>query len=150
MRKVVQKTKRCLQFIVGGNQLRIVIQRSLFLFVIWICTIAYFRYNSGLRPVSSKNELCSDAIQNDQQVANYVDTITEISDSTSEFNDNYVDIKSDTAIRSQEEIVHYNQLLMPNVPFEFWWEQNQNKNKTGKKHKCAYFPNLFDLKFDNK
>ena len=44
------------------------------------------------------------------------------------------------------------QELAPNVPYEFWVREkakiSNNKNKI--KNKCAYFPSVFDLRFNNK
>ena len=47
-----------------------------------------------------------------------------------------------------EELAPLIQQRVPNVPFEFWIKE---KSKIyGKNHTCAFYPNVFDIKFNNK
>jgi hypothetical protein len=47
-----------------------------------------------------------------------------------------------------EEMAPLIQQRVPNVPFEFWLRE---KSKIyGKNHTCAFYPNVFDIKFNNK
>lgn len=47
-----------------------------------------------------------------------------------------------------EEMAPFIQRRVPNVPFEFWIKE---KSKIyGKNHTCAFYPNVFDIKFNNK
>lgn len=40
------------------------------------------------------------------------------------------------------------QRRIPNLPFDFW--QRENSKIRNKNHRCASYPSIFDLKFNNK
>ena len=49
---------------------------------------------------------------------------------------------------NEEQLAPFIQERVPNVPFEFWLRE---KNRIyGKNHTCAFYPSVFDIKYNNK
>lgn len=53
-----------------------------------------------------------------------------------------------SAPTNEERLAPFIQERVPNVPFEFWLRE---KNRIyGKNHTCAFYPSVFDIKYNNK
>lgn len=60
-------------------------------------------------------------------------------------------INKEQTPNDKNEMESFIQGVAPNVPYEFWMrEKAKNSEKNPIKQKCAYFPSVFDIRFNNK
>lgn len=58
------------------------------------------------------------------------------------------DAQAKSAPSAEQQLAPLIQANVPNVPFEFWLRE---KNRIyGKNHTCAFYPSVFDIKYNNK
>lgn len=145
----------------GGNPLR-PLQRSVYLLVVWTCLCyGLFQISSrgsgdssngngavyaGAGPVNSRlllqkvteTPLTSTAASSGVVVGTQLVTSTDPAG-----------IKIDRQkFQGDDDMAPFIQRRVPNVPFEYWLKK---KDKIyGKNHTCAFYPSVFDIKFNNK
>lgn len=147
----------------GGNHLR-PFQRSVYVLVVWTCLCyGLFQISShgsadssssgagagyaGAGPVNSRlllqkvteTPLTSTAASSGVAVG----TATQPATSTDP-----AGVKIDrTKPTDEEDMAPFIQQRVPNVPFEFWLREKAKIY--GKNHTCAFYPSVFDIKFNN-
>ena len=145
----------------GGNQLR-PLQRSVYLLVVWTCLCyGLFQISSrggadsqsgagyaGAGPVNSRlllqkvteTPLTSTAASSGVAIGTGTQPVTSTDPAG-------VKIDRQKTL-GDDEMAPFIQRRVPNVPFEFWLRE---KSKIyGKNHTCAFYPSVFDIKFNNK
>jgi hypothetical protein len=148
----------------GGNHLR-PLQRSVYVLVVWTCLCyGLFQISShgsgggdsssggggagyaGAGPVNSRlllqkvteTPLTSTAASSGVAVGTQPITSTDPAA-----------LKIDKQkIPDDDEMAPFIQQRVPNVPFEFWLREKAKIY--GKNHTCAFYPSVFDIKFNNK
>lgn len=160
---------RACQCLAGSSQLR-PLQRSVYLLVAWTCLCyAVFQISSrgvndsgnigagyaGAGPVNSRLLLqkvteTPPASTSTLSQSSFLGVGTQPSQfGATSATDSVSGVKVDRhKSLGDEEMAPLIQQRVPNVPFEFWLRE---KSKIyGKNHTCAFYPNVFDIKFNNK
>lgn len=150
----------------GGNQLR-PLQRSVYLLVVWTCLCyGLFQISSrgagdssngmgagyaGAGPVNSRLLLqkVTETPLTSTAASSGVLAIGTGTQPVTSISSDPVAIKIDKQKSlDDDEMAPFIQRRVPNVPFEFW--VREKAKIYGKNHTCAFYPSVFDIKFNNK
>ena len=126
--------------VVTGGKLR-PIHRFVYLLTVWVC----FPY--GTFTIWKKRVLNTTFLSSNKFIEA---PLYDISQNEADIETNFItNIPNDSSISPvDKDIASSIQQRIRNLPFDFWLREK--KKISGKNHACAYFPDIFDLKFNNK